>query len=89
MREVRERVYKHTTSIVSAEDSRTLYPGSSQQNGWQYCIYRLVKIYPEYYGYFRGNFPQFTVLCLRLLFIDRKYDSIFEVVQQNFSEQFY
>ena len=27
--------------------------------------------------------------CLRLLFIDRKYDSIFEVVQQNFSEQFY
>ena len=90
MREVRERVYKHTTNIVGAEESRTSYPGSSQQNGGPgsntaftdslKCIQNIMDISVEIFH---------SLPCLRLLFIDRKYDSIFEVVQQKFSEQFY
>ena len=36
-----------------------------------------------------SHFPQFAVATVRLLFIDREYDSIFEIDQQNFSDRFY
>ena len=46
---------------------------------------RTNKINPENCGYFRGHFPQFTVSTV-IVFIDREYDCIFEVDQQNVNE---
>ena len=51
------------------------------QNGGQIkFILKIAEIFVEIFH---------SLPSLRLLFIDREYDSIFEVDQQNFSERFY
>ena len=57
-------------------------------NGWEQGKFKMArtnKINPENCGYFRGHFPQFTISTV-IVFIEREYDCIFEVDQQNVNE---
>ena len=51
-----------------------------QNGGWTKFLQKIMDIFVDIFH---------SLPSLRLLFIDRKYDSTFEIDQQNFSERFY